>query len=73
MQSVAPLNEECGLIEWVPNLVGLRPLLIVLYKEKGLEVTKMELKTMMCGESYIFYMFTREIIIYITTQYDIIL
>lgn len=33
--SVLPLNEECGLIEWVPNLVGLRPILIHIYKQKG--------------------------------------
>lgn len=35
LYSVAPLNEECGLIEWVPNLVGLRPVLMALYKQKG--------------------------------------
>lgn len=35
LYSVAPLNEECGLIEWVPNLVGLRPVLMNLYKQKG--------------------------------------
>lgn len=33
--SVLPLNEECGLIEWVPNLVGLRPILVHIYKQKG--------------------------------------
>lgn len=33
--SVLPLNEECGLIEWVPNLVGLRPILMHIYKQKG--------------------------------------
>lgn len=35
LYSVAPLNEECGLIEWVPNLVGLRPVLMKLYKQRG--------------------------------------
>lgn len=35
LYSVAPLNEECGLIEWVPNLVGLRPVLMTIYKQKG--------------------------------------
>lgn len=35
LYSVAPLNEECGLIEWIPNLVGLRPVLMNLYKQKG--------------------------------------
>lgn len=37
LYSVSPLNEECGLIEWVPNLVGLRPVLITIYKQKGLQ------------------------------------
>lgn len=35
LYSVAPLNEECGLIEWVPNLIGLRPVLMTLYKQRG--------------------------------------
>lgn len=35
LYSVAPLNEECGLIEWVPDLVGLRPVLMTIYKQKG--------------------------------------
>lgn len=35
LYSVAPLNEECGLIEWVPNLVGLRQVLCTLYKQRG--------------------------------------
>ncbi|CAL8133853.1 unnamed protein product [Orchesella dallaii] len=34
--SVVPLNEECGLLEWVPNLQGLRPILLSLYKEKNI-------------------------------------
>lgn len=36
LYSVAPLNEECGLIEWVPDLIGLRPVLVTIYKQKGL-------------------------------------
>lgn len=35
LYSVAPLNEECGIIEWIPNLVGLRPVLMNLYKQRG--------------------------------------
>ncbi|XP_011329801.1 serine/threonine-protein kinase ATR isoform X3 [Ooceraea biroi] len=46
--SVVPLNEECGLIEWVPNLVGLRPTLNNLYREKGIAVPHKEFKTMLC-------------------------
>ncbi|XP_012551263.2 serine/threonine-protein kinase ATR [Bombyx mori] len=45
---VLPLNEECGLIEWVPNLVGLRPILIHIYKQKGMHTSNKELKEMMC-------------------------
>lgn len=48
---MVPLNEECGLIEWVPNLVGLRPTILNLYKERGIAITSRELKTMICGKS----------------------
>lgn len=33
--AVIPLNDECGIIEWVNNTAGLRNILIKLYKEKG--------------------------------------
>lgn len=33
--SVVPLNEECGIVEWIDNLVPLRPVLISMYKQKG--------------------------------------
>ncbi|KAJ1678339.1 hypothetical protein EV182_004255 [Spiromyces aspiralis] len=36
--SVVPLNEECGLIEWVNYTVGIRRVLVKLYREKGLTV-----------------------------------
>ena len=32
VQAVVPLNEECGLLEWVPNTVGLRNILCKLYQ-----------------------------------------
>lgn len=35
LYSVVPLNEECGMIEWVPNLVGLRGILHNVYKQRG--------------------------------------
>lgn len=35
LYSVAPLNEECGLIEWVHDLVGLRQVLMNIYKQRG--------------------------------------
>ncbi|KAG8968537.1 serine/threonine-protein kinase M1 [Tulasnella sp. 419] len=34
--SVIPLNEECGLIEWVPNTIGLRFVLAKLYEARGI-------------------------------------
>lgn len=48
LYSVAPLNEECGLIEWVPNLVGLRPTLMSLYRQRGLGMRATELKETCC-------------------------
>lgn len=33
---VTPINEECGLIEWVSNLEGLRQILNKIYKEHGM-------------------------------------
>ncbi|XP_048255679.1 serine/threonine-protein kinase ATR-like isoform X1 [Haliotis rufescens] len=45
--TVVPLNEECGLLEWVNNTSGLRFILLKLYREKGIYVNGKELKTMM--------------------------
>ncbi|KAG9015870.1 serine/threonine-protein kinase M1 [Tulasnella sp. JGI-2019a] len=36
--SVIPLNEECGLIEWVPGTIGFRHILEKLYAAKGVQV-----------------------------------
>lgn len=33
---MTPLNEECGLIEWVDNLRTLRELVIKLLRERGI-------------------------------------
>ncbi|RXG73565.1 Serine/threonine-protein kinase ATR [Armadillidium vulgare] len=46
---VVPLNEECGLIEWIPNLCGLRHILHKLYKENGFYTSGQELKSLMCS------------------------
>ncbi|KPJ15649.1 Serine/threonine-protein kinase ATR [Papilio machaon] len=48
---VLPLNEECGLIQWVPNLLGLRPILLHIYKQKGIHTTNRELKELMCSKN----------------------
>ncbi|XP_072852125.2 serine/threonine-protein kinase ATR [Pogona vitticeps] len=45
--AVIPLNEECGIIEWVNNTAGLRNILIKLYKEKGMYMTGKELRQCM--------------------------
>lgn len=44
--TVTPLNEECGLLEWVSNVHGLRPILLKLYREKGVYMSGKELKTL---------------------------
>ena len=33
---MTPLNEECGLIEWVDNLRTLRELVLKLLKDRGI-------------------------------------
>ena len=33
--TVVPLNEECGLIEWIPNLSGMRGILNRIYRVTG--------------------------------------
>ncbi|GJQ85421.1 hypothetical protein Trydic_g23851 [Trypoxylus dichotomus] len=49
LYSVVPLNEECGLIEWIPNLVGLRPILMSIYKQRGQGMRARELKEAACN------------------------
>ncbi|CAG2058036.1 unnamed protein product [Timema podura] len=49
--SVVPLNEECGIVEWVPNLIGLRPLMLEMYKDRKILVTGRELKKVACAVS----------------------
>lgn len=36
--AVTPLNEECGLIEWVPNTNTLRSILTSQYKTRGIGI-----------------------------------
>ncbi|KAJ3270791.1 serine/threonine-protein kinase M1 [Terramyces sp. JEL0728] len=42
--AVVPLNERCGLIEWVNNQCGLRNILIKIYKSKGIYTNHAEVK-----------------------------
>ena len=46
LQSVTPLNEECGMLEWVSNTKGLRNILMALYQERGLYTSGSELRSM---------------------------
>ncbi|XP_041809950.1 serine/threonine-protein kinase ATR [Chelmon rostratus] len=45
--AVIPLNEECGIIEWVNNTSGLRHILTKLYKERGIYLSGKELRKLM--------------------------
>ncbi|KAJ8357162.1 hypothetical protein SKAU_G00199560 [Synaphobranchus kaupii] len=49
--AVIPLNEECGIIEWVNNTAGLRHVLTKLYKEKGIHLSGKELRKCMLPKS----------------------
>ncbi|KAG8580917.1 hypothetical protein GDO81_007479 [Engystomops pustulosus] len=49
--AVIPLNDECGIIEWVNNTAGLRNILIKLYKEKGVYMGGKELRQCMLPKS----------------------
>nr|XP_023680216.1 serine/threonine-protein kinase ATR isoform X1 [Paramormyrops kingsleyae] len=49
--AVIPLNEECGIVEWVDNTAGLRHILTKLYKEKGIHMTGKELRKCMLPKS----------------------
>ncbi|XP_077477545.1 serine/threonine-protein kinase ATR [Stigmatopora argus] len=45
--AVIPLNDECGIIEWVNNTGGLRHILSKLYKERGIYLSGKELRKLM--------------------------
>ncbi|KAM8833099.1 serine/threonine-protein kinase ATR [Synchiropus picturatus] len=45
--AVIPLNEECGIIEWVSNTAGLRIILTKLYKERGIYLSGKELRKLL--------------------------
>ena len=35
---VTPLDEDCGMLEWVDNTMGLRPIILNLYKQRNILV-----------------------------------
>ncbi|TPX68250.1 hypothetical protein SpCBS45565_g03305 [Spizellomyces sp. 'palustris'] len=45
--AVLPLNEECGLIEWVKNTIGFRHIMVTAYKTKNIYCPPMEVKQLM--------------------------
>ena len=45
--AVTPLNEECGLIEWVDNLKTLREILLNSYKQKNVPINYVELRNLL--------------------------
>ncbi|KAM9708676.1 serine/threonine-protein kinase ATR isoform 1-T1 [Menidia menidia] len=49
--AVIPLNEECGIIEWVSNTAGLRHILTKLYKERGVYLSGKELRKLILPKS----------------------
>ncbi|KAJ3201378.1 hypothetical protein HDU82_008154 [Entophlyctis luteolus] len=42
--AVVPLNEECGIIEWVENTCGFRGIVGKSYRSKGIQVTPQEIR-----------------------------
>ena len=45
--AVTPLNEECGLIEWVDNLKTLREILLNSYKQRNIMINYNELRVLL--------------------------
>ncbi|KAL1022226.1 hypothetical protein UPYG_G00023920 [Umbra pygmaea] len=52
--AVIPLNEECGIIEWVNHTAGLRHILTKLYKERGVMLSGKELRKYILPKSALF-------------------
>jgi serine/threonine-protein kinase ATR len=42
--TVTPLNEEHGLLEWVPNLTGFRGTILSLLRDRGISVPMRDLR-----------------------------
>uniref|UniRef100_A0A3B3VBU1 Serine/threonine-protein kinase ATR n=1 Tax=Poecilia latipinna TaxID=48699 RepID=A0A3B3VBU1_9TELE len=52
--AVIPLNEECGIIEWVNHTAGLRHILTKLYKERGVHLSGKELRKLILPKTAAF-------------------
>ncbi|ODH48741.1 hypothetical protein GX48_05176 [Paracoccidioides brasiliensis] len=63
--AVTPLNEECGLIEWVDNLRTLRELVIRLLKERGITPNYNEIRQYLneaCADPSKLSLFTNKVL-----------
>ncbi|KAL9039802.1 MAG: hypothetical protein Q9180_002315, partial [Flavoplaca navasiana] len=63
--SVTPLNEECGLIEWVDNLKTLREILLNAYRQRNVNLNYTEIKLLLneaCSSPSKLSIFTNRII-----------
>ncbi|KZO97981.1 hypothetical protein CALVIDRAFT_50339 [Calocera viscosa TUFC12733] len=49
---VIPLNEECGLVEWVPNTIGFRHILAKCYEARKMKIYNNEIAAMLERERY---------------------
>ncbi|KAH8154219.1 uncharacterized protein LAJ45_01987 [Morchella importuna] len=62
---VTPLNEECGLIEWVNNVRPLRDILLKSYKAKGIIVQYSEIRVLLdkaCSDPSKSHIFTDSVL-----------
>ena len=63
--AVTPLNEECGLIEWIDNLKTLRDILLKTYKQKNIVIHYGELRTLLneaCSDESKIPIFTKQVL-----------
>ena len=63
--AVTPLNEECGVIEWVDNLKTLRDIVLKIYKQKNIPINYSELRLLMdeaCSDTNKLHIFTNTIL-----------
>ncbi|TPR07058.1 Leucine Rich repeats (2 copies) family protein [Aspergillus niger] len=63
--AVTPLNEECGLIEWVDNLRALRDIVIKLLRERGIAPNYNEIRHDLneaCSDNSKLHLFTTRIL-----------
>ncbi|KAE8348829.1 protein kinase [Aspergillus coremiiformis] len=63
--AVTPLNEECGLIEWVDNLRTLRDLVLKLLRERGITPNYTDIKHHLneaCSEISKLHLFTTKVL-----------